>query len=129
MTVSDFISAKPSPQKEILIALRNIILAAHPFMEEKIRYGVPFFDYLGAMCYLSIPAKKNYVYIGFIHGKDLSNEQGILETKERKQIRSISYFSVEEMKEELLREVLQEAILWNEIKHKEKKERIKKKKY
>ena len=61
--------------------------------------------------------------MGFFYGVDLSNEQGILESRERKQVQSIPIYSLDDYyeKELALREILQEALLVSQIRHSKKK--------
>lgn len=102
-------------------ALRNLILDVAPQVEEKINFTVPFFYFRGPFCYLS--PKFDGVYIGLVKGYQLSNEQGILETKNRKFIRSIHFYSLAEVqeKEEVVRQVLNEAAILNEYSAQQKK--------
>jgi hypothetical protein len=122
----EYILNQPEHYVPILRRIRNIVLSTAPGIEEKIRFGVPFFDYFGWMCYLS-PLKNNKgVYIAFLRGFELSNEQGILEANGRVMVKSITYSHQNDIKEGPLREIIQEALLLNEEHHQEKKKRNKK---
>ena len=103
--------------------LRNLILDIAPYVEEKISYTVPFFYFHGPLCYLS--PTFDGVYIGFVRGHQLANEQGLLETKKRKYIRSIHFYSLIELeeKEEVIRHILNEAAILNEY-HAQQKKKI-----
>lgn len=59
--VQDYISKQTSPQKEICIKLRELILEIFPGIEEEMKWGVPAFD--GGKFY--IVALKNHVNLGF----------------------------------------------------------------
>jgi hypothetical protein len=122
----EYILSQPENYQPIFRRIRNIILNTAPGIEEKIRYGIPFFDYFGWMCYLS-PLKNNKgVYIAFLRGFELSNEQGILETNGRVMVKSITYTHAKQIDETPLREIIQEALLLNQEHHQQKKKQKKK---
>ncbi|MFX0072576.1 MAG: DUF1801 domain-containing protein [Candidatus Hermodarchaeota archaeon] len=58
--VDNYIDSLKSPQKEICQALREIILSTFPEIEEKMRYGVPYY---GDKYY--IVGLKDHVNLGF----------------------------------------------------------------
>lgn len=103
--------------------LRRLILNVGPHVQEKISYNVPFFYFHGPLCYLS--PKFDGVYIGFVRGHELSNEQGLLEIKDRKYIRSIHFHSLAELGEMdyAIRQILNEAAILNEHYYQLKKNR------
>ncbi len=121
LNVAEYIAHQPLEAQIILEGLRHYILNAAPYMEEKLSYGVPFFYSKGALCYLAM--EKGKPYVGFMRGLELSDEVGLLETKGRKQVKSITFESVEawEYKKAHLPTILQEALLVNELRQKRKK--------
>lgn len=65
---------KMEPTRSCLEFLRQFILAADPGMEEKWRYGMPFFYYRGKMaCYLWIDKKSLHPYLGIVEGKHIDH--------------------------------------------------------
>ena len=110
--VSLFIAEQPEANQAILLRLQKIILASAPQLEEKLSYHIPFYYYLGRLCYLN--PRQQSVDIGFCRGFELSNEQRLLEAKDRAEVKTITYSSVAEIVEKPLREILQEALLLNE---------------
>jgi hypothetical protein len=116
-----YIEDAPEKYRETLYVLREIILNSSPFIEEKIAYTVPFFKHFGMLCYIA--HGKRGVEVGFWRGNELSNEQGALTSDERKIVRSLVYQKVEDIDEQILMEVLQEAMMLNEEKLKEKKKK------
>lgn len=96
--------------------LREEILDSHPAITESLKYGVPFYTLKKNICYLT-QSKKDGAYIGFIQGHKLSNEQGILITDGRKQVKIIQFESLEDAKDKtsLLHEVLNEAFILDDI--------------
>lgn len=66
-------------------------------------------------CYLN--AVRNGIDVGFCRGVDLSNEQGILETRNRKQVRSVFINSIETFNalQPALLEILHECLLLHDF--------------
>ena len=52
--------------------------------------------------------------LAFVRANELSNEQGLLDFKGRKQVAGVEFGSVKEIPSEVLWEVVQEAILLDE---------------
>lgn len=50
----------------------------------------------------------------FLRGNELSNAQGILDFKDRTQVSGIEWGNVSEIQEELVYEIIQEALLLDE---------------
>lgn len=116
-----YIADRPKSQGQIMNVLRSMILDIGPHIQEKISYTVPFFYFYGPLCYLS--PKLDGVYIGFVHGHQLGNEEGLLEKMDRKFVRSIHFYSLVELeeKEEEVRKILNEAAIVNEYLFRQKK--------
>ena len=76
----------------------------------KLRFKIPFYDLKTWIFYLN-PSKSGGVDLVFIRGNELSNAQGILESKGRKQILSITFQSLSEIPEDELYESIQEALI------------------
>jgi hypothetical protein len=119
--VQSYIANRPPSQGQIMTVLRSFILDLGPHVQEKISYTVPYFYFRGPLCYLS--PKFDGVYIGFVRGHQLSNEQGLLDTNNRKFIRSIHFYSLADLeeKEEQIRQILNEAAILNEVHFRQKK--------
>ncbi|MFA8433488.1 MAG: DUF1801 domain-containing protein [Marinifilaceae bacterium] len=111
-SVDDFIAKHEREKREIIEALRKLILEAGPNIEERLAHHIPFYYYYGRFCYIN-PVKDG-VDLGFCHGMELGNEQGILEAKERVEVRSICIRSLDHFPVDAIREILQEALLLNE---------------
>ena len=111
--VHDYIYKYEGEQREMLQFLVDLLMD-QPGMRCRISYKVPFFSIRQGICYL-IAKKDGSVEIGFPRGHELSNSQGILETADRKYIRGITLSSMEKIPLEPLHEVIQEAILLDEV--------------
>lgn len=108
----DFIYQFEGAQREVLLYLHEL-LTSELNLTDKIRYRIPFYDGRSWICYLN-PTKTGKVELSFVRGKELSNAQGLLESKGRKQVSSVTFTSVREIPLEVLYEILQEAILLDE---------------
>ena len=85
-----------------------------PGMSCKISYKVPFFIRKQRICYLN--ARKNgSVEIAFPRGHQLSNDQGILKSYDRKFIKGVQLDSMDSIPLEALHVIIQEAILLDDI--------------
>ena len=127
MTVEEFFFDLPKENREICDRLRAIILSVAPQFEEKFLYGVPYYlRHRPVTCIWPAGVwggPKRGVFIGFCRGNLLSNEQGIIEMGNRKRFGLIRFYSVREIKEEPLLEILHEAIMVDEEVAKEKAKR------
>jgi uncharacterized protein YdhG (YjbR/CyaY superfamily) len=123
--VQDYIASQRPFQKEMMSVLRRWILDLGPHAQEKISYTVPFFYYYGPLCYLN-PAGDG-VDLSFTKGTKLSNDQKLLEEKNRKTVASIRFHSLAELeeREEQVRQVLNEAAILNQYLYQTKKKKKK----
>ena len=126
-TVEDLITELPPHEAEIVKMLRAIILSCPGHLTEKLSYNVPYFYGRSRICFIwpsSVPwgkVKKDGVMLGFCRGNILSNDQNVLQMEGRKEVASITFFSPEEINEAVLKEIINEAIIIDEIMAKEKK--------
>ena len=125
MNVSRFISLQPEPNRGIMTVLRSWVLDLGRHTEEKIGNKIPYFSFYGPICYLN-PTDEG-VELGFTKGYELSDDDGILESKGRKLMRSITFVSLTslEEQEETMRHILNEAAILNEYRLKRKANRKK----
>lgn len=96
-------------QQEIMLVLHRL-LTEDLNLTAKIRYKIPFYFRKSWICYLN-PQKNGSVELAFVRGNELSDAQGILDSKGRKQVCSIELFKRSEMPMKELTEIFQEAIL------------------
>ena len=104
-----FILEKEGDQQAVLQFLNDLMLS-NPEIIPKIRYKVPFYYRKSWICYLNPDKKTGDVEIVFTRGNELSNEQGLLEAKGRKQVRGVTFAKVGDIPVATLMEVIQEAI-------------------
>lgn len=116
-TVDDFIAAQPADSQLRLRGLRKLILDAAPHVGESIKYGIPFYTYHGLLCYLN--PKPDYVDFGFCRGVQLSDEAGLL-CGDNKEVRKVKITQLDGPVAQSLRQLVQEALLVNEGRKKER---------
>ncbi len=112
MEVEDFIYQFESGQREVLLYFHHLFLDLN--LVAKIRYRIPFYFGKSWICYLN-PQKNDSIELVFIHGKKLSNSQGILNDKGRKMVAGIEFRSVDEIPQEAVFEIIQEALLLDDF--------------
>ncbi len=110
--VEDFIYRHEGQQRELLLQLHQV-LTEELNLSPKIRYKIPFYYNRSWICYLN-PTKQDKVELAFTRGNELSNAQGLLDSKGRQQVFSIEITSLSDIQNEALHEVWQEAILLDE---------------
>ena len=109
---SDFILQFEGKQRNILQILNDLIVS-FPGIVVKKKYNLPFYYRKSWICYLS-PVKGSKVELAFTRGNELSNEQGLLDSKGRKQVYSILFSDVNDIPAIVVQEILNEAILLDE---------------
>lgn len=111
-----FLEALPLSEQAICTRLRNLLLGHFPELQEKFSYGAPFYHRNNRVCFI-YPASLPYsgidtgVSFGFNKGHLLSNEHGLLDLSTRKEVAYISILRERDIQEDLLLEILHEAIL------------------
>ncbi len=115
--IDDYIEGKDKSIKPLLAHIRKVIMLAHPNIREQISWNTPFFYCFDHLCYFSIIRKTKGLEVCFVKGFQLSDESGLLDAKDRKLVKGITFKSMEdyEEKEETFLEILQEAVLFNEM--------------
>lgn len=108
----DYIESLDGEQRRIMLVLHQF-LSTYPQVTCRIRYRVPFFYRKTWLCYLN-PQKNGSVELCFVRANELSNENGLLDFKNRTQVAGVTYFHTGEIREEALAEVVQEALLLDE---------------
>ena len=115
LDVTALINQQPTGIRHTLNALRVVILQAGPYIEESIKYNIPFYSHQGRLCFLN--PRHDAVELGFCQGAFLSNEHGLL-VGEGKEVRHVQIKSLAHIDQAALQALLQEAMLFNEAKKK-----------
>ncbi len=111
-SVELFIQSLPDRQREITIFLDHLLME-NPEITSRIRYKIPFYYRKSWICYLN-PINEQGVELAFTRGNELSNQQGILVSKGRKQVYGLDVFDVRKIPLQSLQEVIQEALILDE---------------
>lgn len=104
----NYILNQPEPFRTILIQLQVTIEFAVPELELLYKWRIPFYYYKGKpFCFLNVT--KGYVDVGFWGGAHLDAYNEYLVSENRKVMKSLRYFSINEIDHEILIKVLKEA--------------------
>lgn len=114
--VEAYILNQPEPFKSILLHLQILIETSFPEVDLQFKWKIPFY-YLDEkpFCFLNLSKKKGYVDVGFWLSVHLTKYNEFLISEGRKVVKSLRYTSIEDINEEVLIAVLEEA-----FQHKEK---------
>lgn len=123
-----FYEALLPSEKSICGRLRRLILDHFPEWREQFGYGVPYYHRRSRICFIypsSFPysGQQEGVAFGFARGHLLSNEQGLLEMGDRKEVAYVRLLVEKDIREEMLLEILHEAVLLDEDFYQEKKKK------
>ena len=104
----EYILNQPEPFRSILLHLQSVIVLTIPKVELKYKYRIPFYYLEGRpFCYLN--QSKDYVDVGFWHAKHLTLHLDKMYTAGRKMMKSLRYTSLDEIDNEVLIAILNEA--------------------
>ena len=112
--VEDFIYQFEGNQRELMLYFHRL-LTMDLNLIDKIRFKIPFYYRKSWICYLN-PSKDGKTEFALVRGNELSNVQGLLESKGRKQVYSIEFEKVSDIPKQKINEIIQEAILLDETK-------------
>lgn len=106
--VTAWIEGRPADQREILVKLREWVLAAAPDVIEAFKWSRPVYARpRGSFAYLY--AAKNHVTLGFDQGALLDDPNGLLEGT-GKAMRHIKVKALDELDEGAVKALLEEAV-------------------
>lgn len=106
--VENLIYQFENTQREILLFFHELLTIDY-MLTDKVTFNNPCYYKNSWICYLK-PMKNEKVELAFLRGNELSNSQGILKDKGRKQLRSIEIADLKEIDLDLVKEILNEAI-------------------
>jgi len=107
--VEDLIYQYEGEQRTILLYFHDLLLNDLN-LTAKITFGNPCYYGKSWICYLK-PTKNGAIELAFLRGNELSNEQGLLQSKGRKQLRSVEFASANAIPQDAVMEVLHEAMV------------------
>lgn len=107
----EYILNQPEPYRSILFNLQIIIESQIPEVELVYKWKIPFYYYKGKpFCYFNASHKRYYVDLGIVKGFQLTIHQDKLISEKRSIMKSLRYFSADEIDTSVLVEILQELI-------------------
>lgn len=106
----EYILNQPEPFKSILLHLQILIEGAFSEVDLRFKWRIPVY-YLEdkPFCYLNTSHKKGFVDVAFWASAHLTKYTEFLVTENRKVVKSLRYFKLEDINEEVLLTILEEA--------------------
>lgn len=106
----EYILNQPEPFRSILLHLKSVIESVIPEVDMKYKWSIPcFYNGKHPICYLNASQKNGYVDIAFWNSAHLTKHIELMATEDRKVVKSLRYTTLEDINDEILIEVLQEA--------------------
>ncbi len=110
-----YILAQPEPARTILLHLQVIVETTLPDAVMLYKFKIPFYYIDGKQPFCYLNHSKGFVDICFWHGAHLTKHTNHLVSTGRKHMKSLRYFTPDDVNEDILVEVLNEAY---SVKHK-----------
>lgn len=117
--VEDLIYQYDEHQRDVMLYFHNLLTNDYN-LTAKITFKNPCYYGKSWICYLK-PTQQNTVELAFFRGNELSNNQGLLKSNGRKQLLSVDIDKLEDVPQDILKEIFHEAILLDETKPYESK--------
>ncbi|MCH2032378.1 MAG: DUF1801 domain-containing protein [Tenacibaculum sp.] len=106
----EYILNQEEPFKSILLHLQLIIEQSFPEVTLQFKWKIPFYVLDGSpFCYLNPSKKKGYVDVGFYGDYQFEKYNNLLISEGRKVVKSLRFFSVEDINAEILVYILTKA--------------------
>ena len=107
----EYILKQLEPYQTILLHLQLLIEKEFPEVTLQYKWKIPVYYLNGKqLCYLNVSAKKRYVDVGLWVSNNLKEYDNYLISEGRKVVKSLRYFSLEEINPEILIAVLHEVV-------------------
>ena len=104
-----YILEREEPFRSMLLQLQLLIETTLPDAKMLFKYKLPFYYIDGKIPFCYLNHTNGYVDVSFWHGAHLSRNLVHLVSKGRKHMKSLRYYSLEEIDAEILIDVLEEA--------------------
>ena len=110
----EYILSRPEPFKSMLLHIQMLIEGTYPTVVLKYKWKIPVY-YINEkpFCYLNASIKKGYVDLCFWASSHIKSTE-FLVTDGRKVVKSLRYFTLEEINEKILFLILNEAYISKE---------------
>jgi hypothetical protein len=110
--VDEYILRQPEQYQAIILHIIAVVEKELLQSELLFKWGIPYIYYKKKpFCYLAPNHKKGFLDVGFAKGFQLKRNQEILVDENRNTVKSLRYFSIEEIDNAILIDVISEAKL------------------
>ncbi len=110
--VESFIYEYEGHQRDVMLHLHNLLVLDFNLVA-KLRYQIPFYYRKSWICYMN-PTRSGTIEFAFPRGNELSNDQGLLNSKGRKQVLSMEIANVAVIPTKSVAELIHEAVILDE---------------
>ena len=109
--VEDYVARLEPWQQSLFFQLRQIILSAHPMIQETYSYSTPFYKLNGLLCYFTLFGKDKITVLGLCDGHLIVDEDGVLTADaKQKYIRHIKFNQKDLPALEAITRILDQAV-------------------
>ncbi len=105
------------PYRTMLLHLQVVIETTLPDLQLLYKWKLPFYYIDGKQGFCFFNQSKDYVDLVFYHGTHLSMHQDKMISENRKHMKSLRYFRIEDIDDRVLIDVLREAYSFRERKY------------
>lgn len=101
-------------QKKAIVSFLHAYFTEHFDLQPKISWNIPVYYRKNIICYLN-PIKDDGIELAFYRGLELSNDHQLLDSKGRKMVAGIDFYDLKDIDEELINEIINEAIILDDL--------------
>ena len=109
--VNDYINDFEGSKRQVLDYFHSLLTTEFN-LEAMLKYKIPFYYCKSWICYLN--PGNDHIEVAFPRGNELSNEQGLLNSKGRKQVMGVEFKTLDEIPRKIVSEIIHEAVLLDE---------------
>ncbi len=106
----EYILRQSEEFQQILFYVIDVVEHELTETELLLKWGVPYFYYKKKpFCYLAPNKKRGFVDVGFARGFQLKLHQDVLVDENRNTVKSLRFFKIDSIEDEIVRSVIREA--------------------
>ena len=107
-----YILSQPEKYQAMMLHVLSVVEQELSQSELLFKWRIPYVYYKKKpFCYLAPNHKKGYLDVGFAKGFELKRNQEVLVAENRNTVKSLRYFTIESINNEILIDVIKEATL------------------
>lgn len=107
-----YILSQPEKYQAMILHVISVVEHELGTCELLFKWGIPYLYYKKKpFCYLAPNHKKGFLDVGFAKGFELKRNQEVLIDENRNTVKSLRFFSIEEIDNQILIDVVSEAKL------------------